>query len=333
MENQVDIQMQLFQKIRDQLPDHVSLVDDIAELLEISNDSAYRRIRGEKQLSLQEVKKLCQHYRFSIDDLAGNSSIKTVIFRINMLDEENYSFLDWLRTLLSYMVTTNKANQVEAIFILNELNFFQIIQVPEVCAFKLFFWQKSNLDFDNFKKISFSLELLDKEIYEISHEIIDQYVKIKTIELTTEECLNSYLKQILYYTEAGYFETRNDALIICEKLLELVNHKQKQAELGFKFPFGKQPVGEEGNFQLYHNDIILADNTVLIKAGNVQTSFITSNAINIMQTDNKEFYQYNYSWGRNLMAKSVLISGTAEKERSRFFRKLKEQISSVADQI
>jgi hypothetical protein len=300
MENQADIQMQLLQKIRDQLPDHVSLVEDIAELLEISNDSAYRRIRGEKQLSLQEVKKLCQHYRFSIDDLAGNSSIKTVTFRIN---------------------------------ILNELNFFQIIQVPEVCAFKLFFWQKSNLDFANFKNISFSLELLDKEIYEISHKIIDQYVKIKTIELTTEECLNSYLKQILYYTEAGYFETRNDALIICEKLLELVNHKQKQAELGFKFPFGKHPVGEEGNFHLYHNDIILADNTVLIKAGNVQTSFITSNAINIMQTHNKEFYQYNYGWGRNLMAKFVLISGTAEKERSRFFRKLKEQISSVADQI
>ena len=81
MENQVDIQMQLFHKIRDQLPDHVSLVDDIAELLEISNDSAYRRIRGEKQLSLQEVKKLCQHYRFSIDDLAGNSSIKTKLRR------------------------------------------------------------------------------------------------------------------------------------------------------------------------------------------------------------------------------------------------------------
>jgi len=333
MENQADIQMQLFQKIRDQLPDHVSLVEDIAELLEISNDSAYRRIRGEKQLSLQEVKKLCQHYRFSIDDLAGNSSIKTVTFRIDMLDEENYSFLDWLRSLLSHMVTANKANRVEAIFILNELNFFQIIQVPEVCAFKLFFWQKSNLDFAKFKNISFSLELLDKEIYEISHKIIDQYVKIKTIELTTEECLNSYLKQILYYTEAGYFETRNDALIICEKLLELVNHIQKQAELGFKFPFGKHPVGEEGNFHLYHNDIILADNTVLIKAGNVQTSFITSNAINIMQTHNKEFYQYNYGWGRNLMAKSVLISGTAEKERSRFFRKLKEQISSVADQI
>ncbi|MEE9462374.1 MAG: hypothetical protein V3V53_11120, partial [Bacteroidales bacterium] len=62
MGNEADIQMQLFQNIRDQIPDHVSFVDEIAELLEISNDSAYRRIRGEKALSLFEVKKLCQRF-------------------------------------------------------------------------------------------------------------------------------------------------------------------------------------------------------------------------------------------------------------------------------
>ena len=48
MENQGDIQLVLFQKIRDQLSDHVSMVDEIADILGISNDSAYRRIRGEK---------------------------------------------------------------------------------------------------------------------------------------------------------------------------------------------------------------------------------------------------------------------------------------------
>ena len=167
----------------------------------------------------------------------------------------------------------------------------------------------------------------------MAQEIIDNYVKVNTIELTTEECLNSYLKQIMYYAEAGYFESRNDALKLCEKLLELVDHQQKQAELGYKFPFGKYPAGEEGNYQLYHNDIILADNTILIKAGNLQTSFITSNAINLLQTQNKDFYQYNLNWGRNLMAKSILISGTAERERNRFFRKLKEQIGRTADQL
>lgn len=332
MENETDIQMQLFQKVSDQIPDHVSLVDEIAELLEISNDSAYRRIRGEKALSLYEVQRLCQRFNFSVDDLAG-SNIQTITFKTDLLNEQSYSFQDWLKNLLSLTINTNKSDQAEVIFILNELNIFHMLQVPEVCAFKLFFWQKSNLDFPHYRDMCFSMDGIKDEFINLSPEIIDHYVKINTIELTTEECLNSYLKQIMYYSEAGYFNSRDDALKLCEKLLELVNHQQRQAELGFKFPYGKHPVGENGNFQLYHNEIILADNTILIKSGETQTSFITSNAINLMQTHNKAFFEYNYNWGRNLLSKSILISGTAEKERNKFFLKLREQISRVADKL
>ena len=332
MENETDIQMQLFQKVSDQIPNHVSLVDEIAELLEISNDSAYRRIRGEKALSLYEVQRLCQRFNFSVDDLAG-SNIQTITFKTDLLNEQSYSFQDWLKNLLSLTINTNKSDQAEVIFILNELNIFHMLQVPEVCAFKLFFWQKSNLDFPHYRDMCFSMDGIKDEFINLSPEIIDHYVKINTIELTTEECLNSYLKQIMYYSEAGYFNSRDDALKLCEKLLELVNHQQRQAELGFKFPYGKHPVGENGNFQLYHNEIILADNTILIKSGETQTSFITSNAINLIQTHNKAFFEYNYNWGRNLLSKSILISGTAEKERNKFFLKLREQISRVADKL
>jgi hypothetical protein len=298
MENDADIQVRLFRRIKDQIPAHVSLVDDIAELLNISNDSSYRRIRGEKALSLQEVCTLCKHYKISLDDLVGGTPA-SITFRTELLKEDSYTFRDWLKGLLSYTLSTNRTEDREAFFILNELNIYQIIQVPEVCAFKLFFWQKSNLDFPNF----------------------------------TEECLNSYLKQILYYAEAGYFESKKDAVTICEKLVELLNHQQKQAELGFKFPYGKPPSGKEGNFQLYHNDIILADNTILIRAGDAITSVITNNAINLMATHNSEFYRYNYNWGKNLLGKSILISGTAEKERNRFFMKLREQVEQVANRV
>ena len=332
MDKKTDIQMQLFQRIRNQIPDHVSLVDDIAELLEISNDSAYRRIRGKKPLSLHEVQKLYQRYRISIDDLA-ESSIDTITFKSNLLEEGSFSFKDWLENLFSYTASTSREDQSEIMFILNELNIFHIIQIPEVCAFKLFFWQKSNLDFPKYRDACFSLDEVEEDHCKLYEGIIDQYVKINTIEMTTDECLNSYLKQILYYSEAGYFKSRNDALQLCEKLLELVDHQQKQAELGFKFPYGKYPAGEEGNLQLYYNDIILADNTVLIRAEDSYTSFITTNAINLLLTHNKAFYQYNHTWGKNLLAKSTLISGIAEKERNRFFLKLREQIHRVSEKL
>ena len=332
MENSNDIQLQLFDTIRDQLPEHVSLVDEVADILQISNDSAYRRIRGEKPISLQEVKLLAGQFKISVDELTGSKS-DTVTFNTNFLDGENYSFTQWLEQLLQFTISAEKAAEVEVIFILNELNIYHIIQFPEICAFKLFFWQKSNLNFEAFRDAKFTTDSIDSELVRLSEEISSKFVKLNTIEFTTEECLNSFLKQVLYYSEAGYFGSRDDALTLCEKLHHLVDHQRKQAELGFKFPFGMPEVGEEGNFQLLHNDIILADNTILIKSGESRTSFLTSNAINLMFSHNKEFFEYNYQWGRNLLSKSTPISGTSEKERNRFFLKLHEQIDLVAEKI
>jgi hypothetical protein len=332
MENQEDIQIRLIRMIRDQLPDHMSLVDEIADLLEISNDSAYRRIRGEKPLSLHELQILSGKYMISLDDLIGNPS-NSVTFRTDFLAEDTYNFVDWLKSVLEFTKVASQAEESEAIFILNELSIFHMVQIPEVCAFKLFFWKKSNLNFPGYKELKFRVDDLDKEVISLSEEITRHYVRVNTKEFTTEESLNSFLKQVLYYSEAGYFNSRQDALVLCEKLHDLVAHQQNQAALGFKFQHGSPPAGVEGNFQLYHNDMILADNTILVKAGNTMATYLTSNAINLMESHDRAFFEYNYAWGRNLLSKSVPISGTAERERNRFFRILHEKIDSVANRL
>jgi len=42
----------LFQRIKELLPPHAPLVDSVANILHVSSDSAYRRIRGETPLVL-----------------------------------------------------------------------------------------------------------------------------------------------------------------------------------------------------------------------------------------------------------------------------------------
>lgn len=332
MENDTDIQNQIFQKISDQLPPHISLVDEISEILEISTDSAYRRIRGEKHLSIYEVQKLCEKYRFSIDDLAGKS-INTVTFRTNLLSEEYFNFTDYFKSLLDNIKVLSGHEQTEVIFLLNELNLFQLIQVPEICAFKLYYWQKSNLSFPGYRDKLFTLDMLDDEILKLTSEITEHYTGLRTIELATEEILISLLKQVLFYNEAGFFESKSDAKKLCEKLIELVEHLKHQAELGFKYAYGKKPAGKEGNYLLYYNDIVLIDQIVLVKAGDNISTYITNNGINLLQTYNKTFFEYNYQWCKNLIQKSTLISGTGEKERYKFFLKLTEKIQNVIDQI
>jgi hypothetical protein len=63
------LQQTLFQKINEDLPPHLSLAEELGELLGLSADSVYRRIRGEKPVTLDELKRICDHYRLSLDQL------------------------------------------------------------------------------------------------------------------------------------------------------------------------------------------------------------------------------------------------------------------------
>ena len=65
------IQGGFFQVIKDHLPGHISLVDELADTLEVSNDSAYRRIRGETSLTFDEIAILSIKYGVSIDNLTA----------------------------------------------------------------------------------------------------------------------------------------------------------------------------------------------------------------------------------------------------------------------
>lgn len=327
-----DFQKTLFESIGSRLPPHLSLVDEISEVLNVSADSAYRRIRGDKVLSLNEAQKLSQHFHVSLDNLMGISS-DSVTFKLLYLHEETFSFTNYLKTVLSELERVPDIKSVELIFQLNELNLFHSIQFPEILAFKIYFWSKSNLDFKSYRDKMYSLKVLDDEILEISSRITGYYVKFNTIELLTQEFLISFLKQIEYYWRSGFFENDDDAILLCDKASELIEHLRKQAELGYKFAYGSEPSGQEGNLKLYSNNLTLTDNVIIINMGDQGITYLTNGAINLLQTANQDFYTRNLGMVNGIIRKSTLISGYAEMERNHFFNTIRESVVKVRERL
>ena len=64
-----ELQQNLFKLIKSKVAEDIPLAEEIAALLNISTDSVYRRIRGEKTLSIDELQTLCVHYKVSLDQL------------------------------------------------------------------------------------------------------------------------------------------------------------------------------------------------------------------------------------------------------------------------
>src|SRR5690349_24911233 len=110
----------LFQRIKEKLPPDASLADRIAELLHVSTDSAYRRIRGETPLILEEARTLCEAFSISLDEIIGARQ-NSISFRFTQLNNSNYSFKKYLIEILENLKLISSAGEKELIYLSKDI--------------------------------------------------------------------------------------------------------------------------------------------------------------------------------------------------------------------
>src|SRR5438045_6308887 len=95
-----DQQILFFQHLKDKIPAHLSFVDEISQVLHISEDSAYRRIRGSKTIDFEEIRELCLHFKVSLDQHL-NLSTHNMIFTGRFIKTGDFNFKAYLETMLA----------------------------------------------------------------------------------------------------------------------------------------------------------------------------------------------------------------------------------------
>src|SRR5690348_4113743 len=113
--NKSDIQHTFFESVKASLPKNMSLADVVATVLEISTDSAYRRIRGEKMLSLEEIQLLCNHCKISVDEVLSLQTNATS-FSGRFLEASTFSLDKYLQDMLDQLNQINHLNNQELIY-------------------------------------------------------------------------------------------------------------------------------------------------------------------------------------------------------------------------
>src|SRR4030095_15352385 len=92
----------LFQRIKELLPPHASLVDTVANIIHVSSDSAYRRIRGETPLVLDEARELCAHFKLSLDQILNVQGGATMFQNVR-INTKNYNYGKYLTGLIKHV--------------------------------------------------------------------------------------------------------------------------------------------------------------------------------------------------------------------------------------
>jgi plasmid maintenance system antidote protein VapI len=325
MEN--DIQQELFKVVRTKIPDHLSAADEIAKILAISADSAYRRMRGEKPVSLDEVSKLCSHFKISVDQLMNIQTNAFLFFGKNV-NSKNFSLNEYLGTILEYMNFMQKFKSKELYYMCKDIPIFHHFPFRDLGAFKYYFWMKSLLHFPDFNSRKFSLDEYPDQTFEIGRKILKLYNQMTSYELWNFESLNSTLRQIEFYHDSNLFVSDVEVARVYDALENFIDHLQKQAELGYKFDAGDASMTPLGGFKMYFNEVVALDNSALGVLDGSKVAFQNHTVLNVMMTRDIPFCDHVHETVQMLMRKSTLISSVSEKERLRFFKRMREKIQS-----
>ena len=325
-------QINFFKRIKETVPPHFSLVDEVADILKLSNDSAYRRLRGETALSIDELKLLCNHFHVSLND-ADEENPEAIVFAYKAIDNTDITLEKYLSAIDEDLSKISLFPQKEIIYAAKDIPLFHHFQFPELAAFKIFFWMKSILDCPSHEGLVFDANNIQQSDVELGKKILRTYINVPSTEIWTEETLNSTVKQLEYYWESGFMVDKDTALLICGQIHDMMVHIQRQVERGVKYLHTEEPSANEGNFKLYYSEVMIGNNNILVKAGSTQVTYVTHNTLNYLITTNQGFCNETDFWLKNLIKRSTLLSGASEKQRNQFFRKTFESIKQVKTKI
>lgn len=315
----------LFEHIETLLPKEQKLVDVVVDLLGIKIDSAYRRMRGETDLTFYELAKICEYFQLSMDEYLNLENKQYITFQYAPISYEE-SYINHLKQLYKKLHDTRLAEDKELVFAAKDIPFYNFYRYPELSIFRIYAWHNVNAQKkETFYEFYNSSE--NNQIISLYENIYKEYTHIPSKELWTKQTVDTTLSLLEYYYNINAFD-KDMALLLIDQLSSLIDAVKQFATDGHKENETKTP------FKLYSCSVDVENSFMLIKNNKDWKCTMKLCAINKMTTDNKILCAETLSWIESLVAKSTLISGNNMfKERIQFFNSIKERVQSLANKI
>lgn len=324
-EKKFEVQGRLFEEIRRSLPARFALVDEISEVLNISHDSAYRRIRCDQLLDIKELYTLSKHFLISLDSIGGVTGNQFLCDYATLDFTDLKSYLAFAQFLANFVDDLRRMPESELILTASEIQLFNFLFYKELTYFQLFSWNKSVCGYPAGYE-EFVKELNTDELSKYYDSITKNFLLMPSTEIWTSYTMESVLRLLYYHTDMEDFSEKNTPLLICGQLLDMIDTLEHWAEKGTK---GVHNVP----FRFYVSEINLENTFMLFKNTQTTKCVIKIFGGNGLTISDGRFCQDTESWFQKLTQRSVPISGAMEKERFKFFNSQRQKVQLLIDKI
>ncbi len=323
------MQQQFIKHLRSLLPQNRSVIDEIAAVLDISYDAAYRRVNNKTNLSLSEAVQLAKHFKLSLNKLYEVGAQNTMLAEKsptikNVVDLENY-----FRTSLKSIEPLVKLKSASIIYSAKDIPIFYTLRDTLITKYKFYVWLKFLNEDGTMSKVSFEefMDTIPPSLIQVGLDLSDRYDYINITEFWNDNTINGTLQQIFYYFESGLVSKEN-ALLICEDLKDIVHHVEQQTI--------KQTILNSKNnatYNLYKSDLLTMSNTVLIKTQYQKMFFTPFTVLTYLKVEHPSTCEEMNRFFEKQMKNSKLLVNAGEKDRTLFFNRMQQKINTVIERI
>jgi hypothetical protein len=326
------LQDQIFEIVLQRFARRADAVEALCQLLNLSKDAIYRRLRGDTFLSPQELATLAQRFNLSLDALMTGQT-DNVLCHFNAFSRRLQDFGDYLENYVQDLEQMRRLPNLHLYYASVEIPVFTYNFFPELISFKLYIWGRTTWNFPYLRDRSFDFSLVTPPVMRLSQALLQHYLAIDSTELWSLHVTDNTLAQIEYHVYSGGFTDPDEALVLCDKLTDWANHMRLMAAAGRKFPLGGRPESAAGELNLYHNEMVYTNITALVKSDAVRMVYSAYCNPNFLHSSDPKLCDFTEDWFNNIIAKSNPITRAAEKNRDGFFRELLKRIDRVKNRI
>lgn len=323
----LQVQSLFIQKLKEVLPPNLGLAEEMAELLDLSTDSAYRRIRGETELSIDEVFKLVTKYNVSLDGLFSNKN-DSVTFQYTKLTDSVDHMNNYLNRISKHVKLVSEFPEKRITYLAGTFPLFYSFNSRKLTEFKLFYWQRSVVNVPDYQGKNFEFGIIPEEQVKLAMNTFNEYKEIPTTEVWNSETILTNTKQLEFYLESGAIRSKELALEILDEVKKMIDYVELSVVRGSKTEYG-----DADNLRFYCSDVELGTNCIIAEAGALRHAYISFNTVNSLSTNNSVFCEEMEHWVKNLVQKSTLVSKVGEKQRFRFFNNMRKHLDESEARI
>ncbi len=323
MNSEVDKNRQivLFENIKKHIDPKLDPIHELCRVLDLSESSVYKRIRGVKIITLRELRLLEEAYPQISATKSRSERTTKLVFEYSNVGFKKYTPTNQLVDVTKEMKTAASDNDALAYYAARDLPLFQIYRYPVLAALYFYYIKRDVMGDHNYQAKPFVLvdELSTAEVNQ-AKEVWHNFSKISSVEIWGRDTINTFLYLLGEYKKLGLLTDEATIKLLFDKLEEMVSTIKQEAIQGYKADNPK------AHFEMYQHTLLYLQNMSLVKMHNMRVVYIQHHVSNILMSNHPEIVKDTEMHFAKIIKQSILLKEPNNVLFNMFFNELKSRI-------